>query len=146
MARHFGSLDNLIAADEERLQQVADVGPIVAQSILAFFAEPHNREVIAQLRDSGISWVEHEFVDTGILRLKGKTFVLTGTLPSMSRDEAKAALEALGAKVAGSVSKKTDFVVAGAEAGSKLEKARELGVPVMDEQGLKNLLNGEETA
>ena len=146
LARHFGSLDNLIAADEERLQQVADVGPIVAQSILAFFAEPHNREVIAQLRDSGISWVEHEFVDTGILRLKGKTFVLTGTLPSMSRDEAKAALEALGAKVAGSVSKKTDFVVAGAEAGSKLEKARELGVPVMDEQGLKNLLNGEETA
>ena len=146
LARYFGSLDNLIAADEERLQQVADVGPIVAQSIIAFFAEPHNREVIAQLRASGVNWVEHEFVDVGILRLNGKTFVLTGTLPSMSREEAKAALEALGAKVAGSVSKKTDFVVAGAEAGSKLDKARELGVPVIDEHGLKNLLNGEEKA
>jgi DNA ligase (NAD+) len=141
LARHFGSLDNLMAADEVRLQQVADVGPIVAQSITAFFAEQHNREVIAQLRTSGISWAEHEGERVEVLPLSGLTFVLTGTLPSMSRDEAKAALEALGAKVAGSVSKKTAYVVAGAEAGSKLDKARELGVPVLDEQGLTKLLN-----
>jgi len=128
LARHFGSLDNLIAADEARLQQVPDVGPIVAQSITAFLAEQHNRDVISQLRISGVSWAEYEGERIEVLPLKGKTFVLTGTLPSMSRDEAKAALEALGAKVAGSVSKKTDYVVAGAEAGSKLDKARELDV------------------
>ncbi len=145
LARHFGSLDNLLAADELRLQQVPDVGPIVAESIIAFLAEPHNREVITKLRSSGINWTEHAGEHGMILKLSGKTFVLTGTLPSMSREEAKAALEALGAKVAGSVSKKTDYVVAGAEAGSKLNKARELGVPVLDEQGLINLLdeNGE---
>ena len=145
LARHFGSLDNLLAADELRLQQVPDVGPIVAESIIAFLAEPHNREVITKLRSSGINWTEHAGEHGMILKLSGKTFVLTGTLPSMSREEAKAALEALGAKVAGSVSKKTDYVVAGAEAGSKLDKARELGVPVLDEQGLINLLdeNGE---
>jgi len=142
LAKHLGSLDNIMAADESRLQQVQDVGPIVAQSLIAFFAEPHNREVISQLRASGLSWEEHEGRHDVILRLSGKTFVLTGTLPTMSRDEAKLALETLGAKVAGSVSKKTDYVVAGAEAGSKLDKARELGVPVMDEQGLINLLNG----
>jgi DNA ligase (NAD+) len=145
LARHFGSLDNLMAADEARLQQVPDVGPIVAQSICAFFAEPHNSEVIAKLRICGINWVEHEGLHTEILPLSGKTFVLTGTLPSMGREEAKAALESLGAKVAGSVSKKTDYVVAGAEAGSKLDKARELGVPILDEQGLVNLLKGNGT-
>ena len=146
LARHFGSLDNLIAADELRLQQVPDVGPIVAESIITFFAEPHNREVITQLRSSGVNWPEHSGEQMMNLKLSGKTFVLTGTLPSMSREEAKAALEAFGAKVAGSVSRKTDYVVAGAEAGSKLEKAQELGVPVLDEQGLINLLdgNGEE--
>jgi DNA ligase (NAD+) len=143
LARHFGSLDNLMVADEARLQQVPDVGPVVAQSITAFFAEPHNREVIAQLRASGVSWVEHEGERIEVLPFSGKTFVLTGTLPSMSRDEAKAKLEALGAKVAGSVSKKTDYVVAGAEAGSKLDKARELGVPILDEQGLMQLLKGD---
>jgi DNA ligase (NAD+) len=145
LARHFGSLDNLIAAEELRLQQVPDVGPIVAESIIAFLNEPHNREVITQLRSSGIIWTEHAGEQSANLKLTGKTFVLTGTLPSMSREEAKAALEALGAKVAGSVSKKTNYVVAGAEAGSKLDKARELGVPVLDEQGLINLLeeNGE---
>lgn len=140
LARHFGTLDNFIAADEARLQQVADVGPIVAQSIVAFFAESHNREVIAQLRASGVNWAEHEGERVGTLPLSGKTFVLTGAL-SMSRDEAKESLEALGAKVAGSVSKKTDYVVAGAEAGSKLDKARELGVPVLDEQQLLALLD-----
>jgi len=143
LARYFGSLDNLMTADEACLQQVPDVGPVVAQSIIAFLAEPHNREVIVQLRASGISWAEHEGAHVAILPLSGKTFVLTGTLPSMSRDEAKAKLEALGAKVAGSVSKKTDYVVAGAEAGSKLDKARELGVPVLDEQGLMQLLKGD---
>ena len=140
LARHFGTLDNLVAADEARLQQVADVGPVVAQSITAFLAEPHNREVIAGLRAHGISWAEHEGERVEVLPLGGKTFVLTGTLPSMSREEAKAALEALGAKVSGSVSKKTAYVVAGAEAGGKLDKARELGVPVIDEQELRQLL------
>jgi DNA ligase (NAD+) len=142
LARHFGSLDKLIAANEQRLQQVPDVGPIVAASLIAFLAEPHNREVITQLHSSGVNWAEHEGESTIISKLSGKTFVLTGTLPSMNREEARAALEALGAKVAGSVSKKTDFVVAGVEAGSKLDKARELGVPILDEQGLVNLLNG----
>jgi len=144
LARHFGSLDNLLTADEARLQQVADVGPIVAQSIFSFFREQHNVDVIKQLRDeAGIVWSEHEGESLQQLPLSGKTFVLTGSL-SMSRDEAKEKLESLGAKVAGSVSKKTDYVVAGAEAGSKLDKARELGVPVLDEQGLVELINQTE--
>ena len=133
LARHFGTLDNLMAADEARLQQVPDVGPVVAQSIVAFFEEEHNVDVIKQLRAAGVQWAEHEGERVEVLPFSGLTFVLTGTLPTMSRDEAKAKLEALGAKVAGSVSKKTDYVVAGAEAGSKLDKARELGVPVLDE-------------
>ncbi len=141
LARHFGTLDALLTADEMRLQHVPDVGPVVAQSICAFFAEPHNREVIAELRSSGLNWAEHAGEQNVILPLSGKTFVLTGTLPALSREDAKAALEALGAKVAGSVSKKTDYVVAGAEAGSKLDKAQELGVSVLDEQGLRELLN-----
>jgi DNA ligase (NAD+) len=139
MARHFGSLDHFMAADAERLQQVRDVGPIVAQSIVAFFAEPHNREVIAQLRASGMHWSEHEGEALQVLPLSGQTFVLTGTL-NMSRDDAKALLEALGARVSGSVSKKTNYVVAGAEAGSKLDKARELNVAVLDEQQFLRLL------
>jgi DNA ligase (NAD+) len=140
LARHFGTLDNLMAADEARLQQVPDVGPVVAQSITAFFAEKHNREVIIQLRAAGLQWPEHEQINQQDLPFSGKTFVLTGTLPSMSREEAKAKLEALGAKVAGSVSKKTDYVVAGAEAGSKLDRARELGVAVIDEAQLLHLI------
>ncbi len=139
LARHFGTLDNLMAADEVRLQQVPDVGPVVAQSITAFFAEPHNCEVIAQLRASGVNWAEHEGERIEVLPLSGKIFVLTGTL-SMSRDEAKEKLEARGAKVSGSVSKKTDYVVAGIEAGSKLDKARELGVTILDEQQFMALL------
>ena len=145
LARHFGTLDNLIAADEMRLQQVPDVGPVVAQSITAFFAEPHNRKVIAQLRASGVSWAEHEGERIEVLPLSGKTFVLTGAL-SMNRDEAKEKLEALGAKVSGSVSKKTDYVVAGAEAGSKLTKARELNITVLDEQQFTQLLKEQESA
>ena len=142
LARYFGSLERLMEADEGQLQQVPDVGPVVAQSIAAFFREEHNREVIEELRDKhGVHWEEHAGDAGATLPLSGKTYVLTGTLPSMSRDEAKARLEALGAKVAGSVSKKTACVVAGAEAGSKLDKARELEVPVIDEQEFIRLLN-----
>ena len=136
LARHFGRLDVIMQADTERLLAVPDVGPVVAQSIVDFFGEAHNRDVVQQLRELGMHWEEHEGVSTQALPLTGKTFVLTGTLASMSRDEAKSRLEALGAKVASSVSKKTDGVVAGIEAGSKLDKARELGVPLWNEQQL----------
>ncbi|OGV73054.1 MAG: hypothetical protein A3B82_06050 [Methylophilales bacterium RIFCSPHIGHO2_02_FULL_57_10] len=112
---------------------------MVAESILKFFAEPHNREVIAQLRKLGVTWEEGAPMRQGGV-LSGKTLVLTGTLPSLSREEAKARIEAAGGKVAGSVSKKTDYVVAGSEAGSKLAKAQELGVPLLDEAGLVQLL------
>lgn len=144
LARHFGKLDAIMQANAEQLLQVPDVGPVVAQSLVDFFAEAHNREVVQQLRELGVHWQEHEGVSDQILPLSGKTFVLTGTLASMSRDEAKSRLEALGAKVAGSVSKKTDCVVAGAEAGSKLDKARELNVPVWDEQQLLDELEKQE--
>ncbi|MCY1253611.1 DNA ligase [compost metagenome] len=140
LARHFGKLDALMAADEAALLEVNDVGPVVAQSIAHFFAEPHNVEVIEQLRAAGVHWAESEPVAKAPAPLSGKTFVLTGTLPTMSREDAKELLEAAGAKVAGSVSKKTDYVVAGAEAGSKLDKAEALGVPVLDEAGMLALL------
>ena len=140
LARHFGSLDAVMAASEEQLLQVADVGPVVAHSITTFFAQPHNREVVQQLRAAGVHWPEGEPAASTALPLAGQTFVLTGTLPTLSRDQAKAMLEAAGAKVAGSVSKKTHCVVAGAEAGSKLDKARELGLRVIDEAGLLELL------
>ncbi len=136
LARHFGKLEAIMQATPEQLLAVPDVGPVVAQSIVDFFGEAHNREVVQQLRAQGVRWEEHEGRGTQALPLSGKTFVLTGTLASMSRDEAKSRLEALGAKVAGSVSKKTDCVVAGTEAGSKLDKAWELNVPVWDEQQL----------
>jgi DNA ligase (NAD+) len=119
---------------------VHDVGPVVAQSIADFLAEAHNREVIEQLRACGVHWAEHEPLPAAALPLSGKTFVLTGTLVALSREQAKEKLETLGAKVSGSVSKKTDYVVAGTEAGSKLDKARELGVAVLDEQQLLDLL------
>lgn len=141
LARHFGSLDALMAADAERLRQVPDVGPVVADSIAQFFAEAHNREVIAQLRELGVEWAEGQGVPVASSGgLAGKTFVLTGTLPNMSRDEAKEKIEAAGGKVSGSVSKKTDYVVAGAEPGSKFTKAQELGVTILDEAGLLALL------
>ena len=142
LAKHFGSLDRIMDASVEQLLQVPDVGPIVAQSIRTFFDQPHNREVVEQLRAAGIHWAEGEgAVDSAAPQpLAGKTLVLTGTLPTLSRDEAKALIEAAGGKAAGSVSKKTSFVVAGEEAGSKLDKARELGVPVLDEAGLRALL------
>ncbi|MGE5769962.1 MAG: helix-hairpin-helix domain-containing protein, partial [Betaproteobacteria bacterium] len=140
LARHFGGLDALLAADAEALQAVPDVGPVVAASIAAFFAEAHNREVIEGLRRAGVHWQEDEPARAGPQVLAGKTLVLTGSLPTLKRDEAKALVEAAGGKVAGSVSKKTDYVVAGEEAGSKLEKALELGVPVIDEAELMKLL------
>ena len=142
LARHFGKLDAIMDAGVERLLEVPDVGPVVAESIHTFFQQPHNREVVEQLRACGVHWEEGEPAARTPKPLAGKTVVLTGTLPTLSRDEAKDMLEAAGAKVAGSVSKKTDYVVAGAEAGSKLDKARELGVAVLDEEGLKGLLNG----
>jgi len=143
LARHFGKLDAILDASVDQLLQVPDVGPVVAESLHTFFAQAHNREVVEQLRACGVHWPEGEPVAAASLPLAGKTVVLTGTLPTMGRDEARDKLEALGAKVAGSVSKKTSYVVAGAEAGSKLEKAQALGVPVLDEAGLQRLLAGE---
>ena len=140
LARHFGSLEAIMAADEAALLQVPDVGPVVAHSIHSFLAQPHNREVLEQLRAAGIHWPDVEVPQASAQPLLGQTVVLTGTLPTLGRDQAKAMLEAAGAKVAGSVSKKTSFVVAGAEAGSKLEKAQTLGVPVLDEAALLELL------
>jgi DNA ligase (NAD+) len=140
LARHFGNLEALMAATEEQLQQVPDVGPVVAASLAHFFAQPHNREVIAELRNAGVVWSELAATAVVSSAVSGKTFVLTGTLPSLSRDEAKDLIEARGGKVAGSVSKKTHYVVAGTEAGSKLDKALALGVPVIDESQLRELL------
>jgi DNA ligase (NAD+) len=141
LAAHFGSLDRVMDATVEQLLEVNDVGPVVAQSIRTFFDQPHNREVVEQLRAAGIRFDEHDGTAGAAPKpLAGLTVVLTGTLPTLTRDEAKELLEAAGAKVAGSVSKKTSYVVAGAEAGSKLDKARELGVPVLDEDGMRRLL------
>ena len=142
-ARHFGTMDALMNASLEELLQVADVGPIVAQSVLTFFAQAHHQEIVAQLRACGVRWPEGPPAERASLPLAGQTIVLTGTLPNLGRDEAKAMLEAAGAKVAGSVSQKTSYVVAGSEAGSKLEKAMALGVPVLDELGLLALLKGD---
>ncbi|KQO25668.1 aromatic ring-opening dioxygenase LigA [Acidovorax sp. Leaf76] len=148
LAKHFGTLDALMGATQEtaatveQLLEVPDVGPIVAQSVHTFFQQPHNREVVEQLRACGVTWSESARADKAPQVLAGKTIVLTGTLPTLSRDEAKDMLEAAGAKVSGSVSKKTSYVVAGEEAGSKLAKAEELGVPVLDEAGMLALLSG----
>ena len=151
LARHFGNLDRLIMADAEGLQQAPDIGPVVAESIIDFFAERHNLEVIEQLRAGGVRWEEGAGVSQAqassgqtaslsVGKLGGKTFVLTGTLPNLARDDAKEKIEALGGKVVGSVSKKTDYVVAGADPGSKFDKALELGIAILDEEGLLQLL------
>ncbi|WP_415246080.1 NAD-dependent DNA ligase LigA [Thauera sp.] len=145
LAKYFGKLDGLMEADVEALQQVPDVGPIVARSIVEFFGEPHNCEVIEQLRAAGVHWPESEPQREPQGGLAGQIFVLTGTLPTLTRDEAKALIEARGGKVAGSVSKKTTWLVAGAEAGSKLVKAQELGVDIVDEHGLHELLRKTDT-
>ena len=140
LARHFGTLNSIMDAAPEQLLEVADVGPVVAKSIRIFFDQPHNREVVEQLRACGVTWVEGEPAAVVFRPLSGKTFVITGTLPNLSRDEAKDRIEAAGGKVAGSVSSKTDYLVAGAEAGSKLTKAQSLGVAVIDEIALLKLI------
>jgi len=140
LARHFGSLELLLGASVDDLQQVPDVGPVVAGSITRFLAESHNLEVIGQLQAAGVGWTEGEARAVVSSAIVGKTFVLTGTLPTLTREEAKERIESLGGKVAGSVSKKTDYLVAGSEAGSKLEKAQQLGVTILDEGQLLELL------
>jgi DNA ligase (NAD+) len=145
LAQNFGKLDDLLAADAARIQQVPDVGPIVAALVAAFVSSPQHRDVIERLQKLGVTWPDVEPLPTvaSEATLVGRTFVVTGTLESMSRDEAQEALIALGAKVSKSVSKKTSYVVAGAEPGSKLQKAEELGVPVLDEKGFLALLESK---
>ena len=138
LAEHFGSLEAIETASEEELQQVEEVGPRIAKSIVEFFAEPKNRELVEELRAAGLT-TKGKKKERGT-KLAGKTFVLTGTLASYTRDEAKRMIEDAGGKVTGSVSKKTDYVVAGTDAGSKLDKAKELGVEVVDEKGMQELL------
>jgi DNA ligase (NAD+) len=143
LAAHFGGLDAIMSASEDDLLSVTDVGPVVASRIRTFFDEAHNREVILRLKDAGVHWKESEprsAPKDG--RLAGKTFVLTGTLAAMTRDEAKDRIQALGGKVTGSVSKKTDFVIFGDKAGSKLSKAQQLGVETLDEKQFQILLEG----
>jgi DNA ligase (NAD+) len=142
LALHFGSLEDLMAADEEQLQQVEDIGPVVARSLHAFFRQQHNVDVIHKLVQAGVAWPALEKRVVATLPLAGKIFVITGTLASMSRDEAKARLQAMGAKVSGSVSQKTDYLVAGAEPGSKYDKALELGVAILDDAALQKLIVG----
>ena len=143
LAKHFGNLDAIMNATQAQLLEVRDVGPIVAHSLHTFFAQPHNREVVEQLRAVGIIWEEGVPAERAAQPLLGQTFVLTGSFPTLSRDQAKDLLEAAGAKVSGSVSKKTSYVVAGEEAGSKLDKAKELGVAVIDEAQMLALISGQ---
>jgi len=144
LASHYGKLSRVMSADEEALQEVPDVGPVVASRIRAFFAEHHNLEVIQRLIDSGVVWQEADPVPTaGHGSLSGKTFVLTGTLSTMTRNEAKDKIQAAGGKVTGSVSKKTDFVVAGDKAGSKLTKAQKLQITILNEVELEKLLSDQ---
>ena len=142
LARHFGSLPALMEASEGQLMGVPDVGPVVAQSVRKFFEHAGHRDVVLSLVAAGVHWEQESSPAGGALQ--GKTFVLTGTLPTMDRNRAKELIEAAGGKVAGSVSKRTDYVVAGAEAGTKLDRAHALGVPVLDEQGLVGLLGPSE--
>lgn len=144
LASHFGGLDALMAADEEALMQVPDVGPVVAHHVATFFQQPHNREVIDALREAGVHWDETEPMQASAadLPLSGNTYVLTGALESMTREEAGERLMALGAKVSGSVSKKTTAVIVGEAAGSKLAKAEKLGVPVLGEAEFLALIGG----
>jgi len=141
LVRHFGTLENIMQASEEELQNAPEVGPVVAKHVVTFFAQPHNREVIAHLLEAGIVWPDVE-PNTGNKKLYGHAYVITGTLSSFSRTEAKQKLEALGAKVSASVSAKTTAVIVGEYPGSKLDKARQLDVPVLSEADLLLLLNG----
>jgi len=140
LAQHFRQLESLMSATVNELQAVSDVGPVVAKNVVTFFQQAHNREVIERLKAVGIQWREYPEVFKFEQRLSGKTFVLTGTLIQFTREEAKSRLQALGAKVSGSLSKKTDYLVAGEKAGSKLEKAKKLGVTVISESDLLALL------
>jgi DNA ligase (NAD+) len=144
LAQHFGNLDAVLGASEQQLLEVPDIGPVVARSIRQFLADPLNRELIEQLRAVGINWADGTPVESKPRPLLGKTFVLTGTLPTLSREAASELIEQAGGKVAGSVSKKTAYVVAGADAGSKLAKAQELGVAILNEEQLMELLNQDE--
>jgi DNA ligase (NAD+) len=144
LAKYFGDIEPLFSVTEESLQEIEDVGPVVAKHIVSFFAEAHKRKVIEKLLKAGVHW-EKITVSAKDIPLAGKTFVLTGSLASMSREEAKEKLESLGAKVAGSVSAKTSYVVAGAEAGSKLAKAKKLNVPVMEEEEFLSFLKKHTT-
>ncbi len=143
LAAHFGEIDALMSADVASVQQVQDVGPVIAAHVAEFFADQTNRRVIDRLRQAGVSWPMVKRAESVTQPLAGLTFVLTGSLESMQREEAEDALRALGAKAAGSVSKKTSYVVAGRDAGSKLRKAEELGVPVLDEEALKRILSSQ---
>jgi DNA ligase (NAD+) len=144
LAQEFGSMDALMAATAEELERVEEVGPRISQAILEFFLAAANRALVASLKEAGVDMTAEKKVRSA--QLAGLTFVLTGTLPTLTRDEAKQKIEAAGGKTAGSVSKKTSYVVAGEEAGSKLDKARELKVPVIDEAGLLALLAGQTPA
>jgi DNA ligase (NAD+) len=140
LAQHFGTVESLMEADLETIQRVPDVGPVVASHIQQFFADPLNRKLVADLQSAGVTWPAPVAQPAGEQPLEGLSFVLTGTLTSMSREEAERALRALGAKTSGSVSRKTSYVVAGSDAGSKLRKAGELGVTVLDEPALLLIL------
>jgi DNA ligase (NAD+) len=145
LAKHFGDMDAIMSATEEELLAVGDVGPIVAQSIRTFFDQPHNREVVEHLRACGINWPAIEASSNAPKPFAAMTFVITGTLPTLGRDAAKDLIEAAGGKVSGSVSKKTSYVLAGSEAGSKLDKAQELGVTVIDEATLMRMLGSDQS-
>ena len=138
LAEHFGSMNALLNASEDELIEVNEIGPRIAKSISEFFQVPKNRDLVAQLRDAGLN-LSGTKKQRGT-KLAGKTFVLTGTMPHYSRDQAKKMIEDAGGRVSGSVSKKTDYVVAGDDAGSKLDKAKELGVAVIDEKAMERLL------
>jgi len=141
LAVYFGDLAPLMQAGEEQLQDIPEIGPVVAASVFHFFREPHNLAVIERLLANGVHWVKQPPSPMANAPLAGKTFVLTGALPSLTRDEAKARIESCGGKVTGSVSKKTDYLVAGESPGSKLDKATNLGVTIIDELALLELLD-----
>jgi DNA ligase (NAD+) len=144
LAAHYGNLDSILGASEDELQQVEDVGPIVAARIHSFFAEKHNLEIVNRLRSSGVHWEDSEpAANAAEGPLVGKTFVLTGTLDGMTRDEAKERIQAQGGKVTGSVSAKTDYLVFGDKAGSKLKKAQKLEIALLDSSGLEKLLSDQ---
>lgn len=141
LANHFGSLKGLMSAEEDELMNVPDVGPVVASSLRDFFAEPHNRAVIESLISHGVTWPEHDGKQSaGSRPLAGKSFVITGALPGLTREKAKEVIESAGGKVTSSVSSRTDYVVAGADPGSKLIKAQDLRIPIIDEAGLTDLI------